>query len=182
MFFRFSDDNEIGKQSGTGVPERRNHVEFAHGLQGAVFINVFHDVCNLLIVKERQLLQVLFRGRIDVERVACQAAQQLIIHRLRRLAPFGRHEFLVAIFPALLLLCAGVGRNQQPYHNGNTAYAPFHGIHLCVHRYCFCRQTYEKSREVPNKVVEKLRFSIVNSLRKPTPKSPPPTPSEGGGD
>ena len=114
---------QTAQQAPHAVVERTDHTKFAQRLDGAIAIQILHQLLYLLGREKRQLLELFTRHAVDIQRMLLQFAEQFIgsLPRLR-LDILSRHHLIQIRLPGMLHL----RKSPQRHHQQQT-------YNLCSH-------------------------------------------------
>ena len=115
---------KIAQQLAPCSIERLYHQQFAHRPHTTILINISQNVFHLCSRKKRKLLQLLACCLIQVNRVRCQAAQQIVIFLIHQpLLLLRNHQLVIQPLPiALLLRIHNKGKQGKNTHQNTVSH------------------------------------------------------------
>ena len=115
---------KIAQQFAPCSIERLYHQQFAHRPHTTILINISQNVFHLCSRKKRKLLQLLACCLVQVNRVRCQAAQQIVIFLIHQpLLLLRNHQLVIQPLPiALLLRIRNKGKQGKNTHQNTVSH------------------------------------------------------------
>ena len=115
---------KIAQQFAPCSIERLYHQQFAHRPHTTILINVSQNIFHLCSRKKRKLLQLLACRLIQVNRMRCQAAQQIVIFLIHQpLLLLRNHQLVIQPLPiALLLRIRNKGKQGKNTHQNTVSH------------------------------------------------------------